>query len=241
MFEDGVSTLLWLAVGLGLLMAIVAVITGRHLSDELMLRPRAIYLVVAMLPVLVIGALAASAAINAAMRLILGPEAPPGTTLSGLPPDAPIDLGALGGQFGLDPQGVAVRQLVSSMIVVIIALAVYMLHLTWRRQLLAEPGLPGSPASRVVQAFAYTVVLAFVVALILSAYRTGYGVFSIIAPGTSGVFAMSESAVRERGVAEVVSGLALAAGSWFLLNMHWKLASTLQDPTAAAADPVGSS
>jgi hypothetical protein len=80
-------------------------------------------------------------------------------------------------------------------------------------------------------------VLIFVVLFAVSAVKAGYGIFRVVAPDTSAVFSLSESAERERGIADIVSGLALAAASWWLLQMHWKLAASLRDETPATTRP----
>ena len=95
----------------------------------------------------------------------------------------------------------------------------------WRQALVDDAGFLGSLAARTFQAFAYMVVLIFVVLFAVSAVKAGYGIFRVVAPDTSAVFALSESAERERGIADIVSGLALAGASWWLLQMHWKLAA----------------
>lgn len=237
MFDGGVASVIGSFAALGLLMAIVAVITGRHLADERAMRPRAIYLSVAMLPVLVIGVVAASAFIEAAVQLVLGPE-PDGGLLAGLGGGMPgAEMGGMGdlitgiGDLGLDPRDAAIRTLVSAGITAIVALAVYRLHLDWRRQLTGDGLFLRSPAARTFQAFAYTVVLVFVATFVASAIEAGYGVFRVAAPGTSAVFSMGETAEREKGIADIVSGLALAAASWWLVQTHWKLAGTWRGDT----------
>jgi hypothetical protein len=246
MFDGGAGSLVAGFVTLGLLMAIVAVITGRHLPDERATRPRAIYLSVAMLPVLVIGVLAAAAFLEAAVQLMLGPESGQ-DLLNGLGGMAgggmPGDMGQLGGlltgmgDFGLDPADAAIRTLVTSGITAVVAFALYRLHQDWRQGLIDDASFAGSAATRTFQAFAYTVVLIFVVLFAVSAVKAGYGIFRVIAPDTSAVLSLSESAERERGIADIVSGLALAAASWWLLQMHWKLAATLRGDTTATATP----
>ncbi len=243
MFDGGAGSLVSGFVTLGLLMAIVAVITGRRLPDESSTRPRAIYLCVAMLPVLVIGVLAATAFLEAVVQLILGPESGKEQLLSGLGglaggglPGA--DMGGIGdllagmGDLGLSATDAAIRTLVASGITAVVAFALYRLHQEWRRPLIDDAGFAGSPAARVLQAFAYTVVLIFVVVFAVGAVKAGYGVFRVVAPDTSALFALSESAERERGIADIVSGLALAGASWWLFQMHWKLAATWRGDTA---------
>jgi hypothetical protein len=247
MFDGGAGTLITGFVTLGLLMAIVAVITGRGLPDEAVTRPRAIYLSVAMLPVLVIGVLATAAFLETAVQLILGPESGE-DLLSGLGGLAgggtPGDMGQLGGlltgmgDFGLDPTDAAIRTLVTSGITAVVAFALYRLHQDWRQGLMDDASFDASPATRTFQAFAYTAVLIFVVLFAVSAVKAGYGVFRVVAPGTSAVFSLSESAERERGIADIVSGLALAAASWWLVQMHWKLAATLRGDVAPATEPT---
>lgn len=245
MFDGGAGSLISGFVTLGLLMAIVAVITGRRLPDESSNRPRAIYLSVAMLPVLVIGVLAATAFLEAVVQLILGPESGKEDLLSGLSglagggmPGA--DMGALGGllsgmgDFGLSPTDAAIRTLVASGITAVVAFALYRLHQDWRNALVDDVRFLGSPAARVLQAFAYTVVLIFVVLFAVSAVKAGYGIFRVVAPDTSAVFSLSESAERERGIADIVSGLALAGVSWWLFQMHWKLAAAWRGDTVGA-------
>ena len=246
MFDGGAGSLISGFVTLGLLMAIVAVITGRRLPDERATRPRAIYLSVAMLPVLVIGVLAAAAFLEAAVQLVLGPESGQ-DLLDGLGGMAgggmPGDLGQLGGlltgmgDFGLDPADAAIRTLVSSGITAVVSFAIYRLHQDWRQGLMHDPSFAGSVATRTFQAFAYTVVLIFVVLFAVSAVKAGYGIFRVVAPDTSAVFSLSESAERERGIADIVSGLALAAASWWLMQMHWKMAGTLRGETPATTRP----
>jgi hypothetical protein len=246
MFDGGAGSLVTGFVTLGLLMAIVTVITGRRLPDERTTRPRAIYLSVAMLPVLVIGVLAAAAFIEAAVTLLLGPESGQDLLdgLGGLAGGGmPGDLGQLGGlltgmgDLGLDPADAAIRTLVTSGITAVVAFAIYRLHLDWRQGFMNEAAFVGSVATRTFQAFAYTVVLIFVVLFAVSAVKAGYGIFRVVAPDTSAVLSLSENAERERGIADIVSGLALAAASWWLLQLHWKLAATLRGDTSATMTP----
>lgn len=230
MFDGGGGSLIAGFVTLGLLMAIVAVITGRRLPDEASTRPRAIYLCVAMLPVLVVGVLAATAFLEALVQLILGPETGEdllGGLAGGAMPGGVGDLLTGMGDFGLDPKDAVIRTLVGAGITAVVALALFRLNQGWRDSLVGDDAtFRGSPAARVLQAFAYVVVLIFVVLFALSVVKAGYGIFRIAAPGTSAVFALSETAERERGIADVVSGLALAGVSWWLLQMHWRLAAT---------------
>ncbi len=246
MFDAGAGSVIWGFITLGVLMAIVAVITGRGLPDHASTRPRAIYLSVAMLPVLVIGVIAAAKFLEALVLLILGPESVVEELggLGGLTGLGGMGAGDAGGGTGLgglggllaglgdtlahDPTDAAIRTLVASGITAIVAFAVYRLHDGWRRQVVDTAGFRDAPANRTFQAFAYTVVLIFVVLLVVSAVEAGYGVFRVVAPETSAVFSLSESAERERGIADVVSGLALAAASWWVLQTHWKLAGTLR-------------
>jgi hypothetical protein len=246
MFDGSGATLVWGFFTLGLLMAIVAVITGRHLPDVGTTRPRAIYLSVAMLPALVIGVLAAVAFIEAAVQLILGPESGEdllgglGGLAGGGIPGAEGGLGDLltgMGDSGLDPTDAAIRTLVASGITAIVAFAVYRLHLAWRNALVDDAGFLVSPANRTFQAFAYVVVLIFVVLFVVSAVKAGYGIFRVVAPDTSAVFPLSETAERERGIADIVSGLALAGASWWLLQMHWKLAAGWRGDAAGPLVP----
>lgn len=245
MLDSGAGSVVSAFFVLGLLMAIVAVITGRHLPDVTATRPRAIYLSVAMLPVLVIGVVAAAGFLEAAVQLILGPET--GDLLGGLGglvgggmPGAEMGgLGdlvtGLGDSFGLGRAAV-IRTLVVSGITAIVAFAVYRFHLDWRRELLDDARFGESVAARTFQAFAYTVVLIFVVLFVVSAVKAGYGLFRVVSPGTSALFSMSETAERERGIADIVSGLALAGASWWLMQMHWKLAGPWRGDPASVPE-----
>ena len=252
MFDGSAGSLVFGFASLGLLMAIVAVITGRGLPDEASTRPRAIYLSVAMLPVLVTGVLAATSFLEAAVQLILGPESAEdllgglgglgGLTGAGIPGaegGGIVDLlTGLGGTLGLNGTDAAIRSLVASGITAIVAFALYRLHHDWRGELLGDSRFGGSPAGRTFQAFAYTVVLIFVVLFAVSTVKAGYGVFRVVSPTTSAVLSLSETAERERGIADIVSGLALAGASWWLLQMHWKLAATLRGDQAAPTPTV---
>ncbi len=210
-------------------MAIVAVITGRHLADERAMRPRAIYLSVAMLPVLVIGVVAASAFIEAAVQLVLGPEpdgrlARPGSAAAYPEPRWAAwaiwsPAWATSGSTRATPRSERSSRPASRR------------SWRWRSTACTWTGAASSPetvcflrspAARTFQAFAYTVVLIFVVTFVASAIEAGYGVFRVAAPGTSAVFSIGETAEREQGIADIVSGLALAAASWWLVQTHWK-------------------
>ncbi len=249
MFDGGGGALVAGFVTLGLLMAVVAVIAGRHLPDEPARRPRAIWISVAMLPVLVIGVLAGAAFIEALVLLILGPESKGAgfaAAIGGLADRGRPGMNGLGGLlggmdgFGNDATDRVVRTLVSSGVVAIVTLVLYRIHEGWRGELVAETGFAGSAAARVLQAFAYTAVLIFVVLFAVSAVKAGYGIFRIAAPGTSALFPINEAAERERGVADRLSGAALAGASWWLLQMHRRLAATWRgepSPTPAAPPP----
>lgn len=250
MFDGGAGSVVSMFFVLGLLMAIVAVITGRHLPDGTTTRPRAIYLSVAMLPVLVIGVMAAASFLDAAMQLILGPETGEdllgglgglgGLTGGGMPGAEMGGIGdlvtGLGVDLGLDPADAAIRTLVASGITAIVAFAVYRFHLDWRRELIDDAHFGETVAARTFQAFAYTAVLIFVVLFVVSAVKAGYGVFRVVAPGTSALFTLSEAAERDRGIADIVSGLALAGASWWLVQMHWKLAGTWRGDPASVPE-----
>jgi hypothetical protein len=248
MFDGGGGALIAGFVTLGLLMAVVAVIAGRHLPDPHAIRPRATYLSVAMLPVLVIGVLAAAAFLEALVELILGPESKGrgvADLIGGLTRGGAGEGGAggLGGllagmsDIGFDPTDAVIRTLVVSGITAVVAAAIYRIHQGWRGPLIEDAGFGDSAAERVLKAFAYTTVLIFVVLFALSVVKTGYGLFRIAAPDTSAVFSFSETAERERGIAEVVSGLALAAASWWLFQTHWKLAGSWRRETPPPTVP----
>ena len=103
-----------------------------------------------MLPVLVIGVVAASAFIEAAVQLVLGPEQDGRSSSAGsagrharAPRWAASANWSTGiGDFGLDPTDAAIRTLVAAGITAIVAFAVYRLHLDWRRGLIERRALP---------------------------------------------------------------------------------------------------
>lgn len=257
MFHGGGGQLGAGFVSLALLAAIVGVIAGRRMPDDASTRPRAIYLSAAMLPALVIGVLAAARFLEALVRLILGPESARealaelgggrlgdligGGGLGGMLGDSggAGGLGGLAGLLaglgeGLDPTDAVIRTLVASGITAIVAFAIYRLHLEWRGTVTDADGFLGSAAARVFQAVAYTVVLIFVVLFALAVVKAGYGVFRAIAPGTSAAFAISETAEREQGIADIVTGVALAAGSWWVFFKAWDLAATWRGESSAS-------
>jgi hypothetical protein len=245
----GGHQLLQLFLGAALLMAIVATITGRRLADDGAWRPRAIYLSVAMLPVLLVMVVAAALFLEAIVQLILGPESPTidavnetigrlgGTDLGGLTDaiqNLPGGLGALldraSGAFGAERSDLLARQAVIGALTFLAAGFLYWLHLGWRRALMAEDGFAGSVASRTFQAFAYTTTFVFVVVFLLGAVHAGYGLFRVIAPGFTVGLVTTETADRERGVAEFIAGGGLAIVGYWLATMHWALATRLRNP-----------
>ena len=264
MSHSGGGALAFGFVSLALLAAIVGVIAGRRMPDESSIRPRAIYLGAAMLPALVIGVLAAARFLEALVRLILGPESLKesianlgggelgnligGGGLGGMLGDsggagglAGGLAGSLGGLLaglgeGLDPTDAVIRTLVASGITAIVAFAVYRLHVDWRRPVVDDAAFHGSAAARVFLAVAYTAVLIFVVLFALAVVKAGYGVFRAVAPGTSAAFAISETAEREQGIADIVAGAALAAGAWWVLHTAWKLAGDWRGESAPSPE-----
>ncbi len=248
----GGQHLLQLFFGAAILMAVVATITGRRLADEGASRPRAIYLSVAMLPVLLVTVVAGAVFLDAIVQLILGPEQPKldavndligrfgGTDLGGLG-DAlqglPGGLGGLieraGAGIGIERSDLLARQAVVTGIAVVVGAFLYWLHLGWRRDLMDEAGFHASPAARTFQAYAYTTTFVFVVVFLLAVGHAGYGLFRVIAPGMTAGLEFTETADRERGVAEFIAGGGLAIVAYWLATMHWALATRLRDPGAS--------
>lgn len=245
----GGQHLIPLFFGAAILMAIVATITGRQLTDDGASRPRAIYLSVVMLPVLLVTVVAGALFLDAIVQLILGPEQPTLDALNGLVGrlggsdlgslgDAvqglPGGLGALleraGEGLGVERTDLLARQAVVTAIALVVGAFLYWLHLGWRRQLIDEEGFRASPAWRTFQSFAYTTTFVFVVVFLIAVGHAGYGLFRVIAPGMTAGLGSTETADRERGVAEFIAGGGLAIAAYWLATMHWALATRLRSP-----------
>ena len=252
----GGQHLVQLFFGAAVLMAIVATITGRHLADEGASRPRAIYLSVAMLPVLLVTVVAGAVFLDAIIQLILGPEQPTldavngligslgggdlgglGDAIQGLPGGLGGLIERAGEGFGAERTDLLARQAVVTGIALVVGAFLYWLHLGWRRQLMEESGFHASPASRTFQAYAYTTTFVFVVVFLLAAGHAGYGLFRVIAPGMTAGLGSTETADRERGVAEFIAGGGLAIAAYWLATMHWALATRLRNRGAASEPP----
>ena len=246
--QGGGSHLIGLFLTVAIVMAVIAAITGRHLNDDGAWRPRAIYLSVAMLPILLVTAVATAVFLSAVVQLILGPETPVRDALGGLlggnlgeltdaAGDLPSGLGGLleglAGGLGVERSDLLARQAVVSGLTAVAGAFLYWLHLGWRRALLDEEGFASSAASRILQAFAYTVTFVFVVVFLVAAVRAGYGLFRVIAPGMSAGLEFTESADRERGVAEFIAAGGLAIAAYWLATMHWTMATRLRNPESA--------
>jgi hypothetical protein len=249
--ESG-NHLVGLFLTVAIVMAVVGLIAGRHLADEGAARPRAIYLSVAMLPVLLVTVIATALFLDAIVQLILGPESPSidavndligrfgGGNLGGVA-DAIQNLpGGLGGLIerasglaGADRSDLLARQAVVSALTALAGAFLYWLHLGWRRELMAEEGFERSAASRVLQAFGYTATFVFVVVFLVAVVRGGYGLLRVIAPGLTAGLEFTEDADRERGVAEFIAGGGLAIAAYWLATMHWSLATRLRNPESA--------
>jgi hypothetical protein len=239
------------------LMAVVATITGRRLEDPDATRPRAIYLSVAMLPTLLLAVVGAVVCLEAIVRLILGPEPQGGQALKDLVDrfagagggdvaarvlqSLPENLRGLAqgaiGRLGIDPTDAFWRKAVGAGIAAIVAGGVHWLHYTWRKRFLGTYGIVSSPAGRTFQAYAYTTTFVFVVGFVVGLVGAGYGLFRIVAPGVTAVFAVAEDAEREVGVAQLVAGGALAIASWFIVDRHWKLAARLRRGEMSPVEP----
>ncbi len=136
-----------------------------------------------------------------------------------------------------DPGREHTKQAVQAGLVAVAAAVLLWFHAERARDLLAEPEFAESPARRTYQAYLYaTCFLAALIALFAAA-AAAYGLFRIIAPGTTGPGFGGTTVERNDGIAQLVAGGSLAAAAYGIFAYHWRRAEGLRPRPAAAEVP----
>lgn len=115
------------------------------------------------------------------------------------------------------------------------AVGVLVFHRGRRRELLAAPGFAESSAARVDRAYLYVVCFLAVFLALFAAYLAVYGLFRTIAPGVSAFH--GGSGERERGIAQLISYVALTLGALVVFVTHWRETPKRVRPAPPAAEP----
>lgn len=138
------------------------------------------------------------------------------------------------GEFMLneDSEDAAVRDSVSSSLVLLAAGLLFIFHRRKLAELRSTPGYQGSPAGRVESAYMYATCFVAVIGLVGAAVVAAYGIFQIIAPGVASSYGVG---ARKDGVTPLITAGALALATYLIAWKHWTRATELREGTAAPA------
>lgn len=108
----------------------------------------------------------------------------------------------------------------------------------WRRRgaLRTSNDFGASAAGRVDSAYAYAVCFVAAFVILLAAAFGLYGIFQIAAPGVA--TNVGGDVARQRGIAEAISLLALAAGAVLVFRVHWGQRGDATAPWSAPSAPT---
>jgi hypothetical protein len=219
-FPGGTEFLIPFVVVATATFAIVAVVTARRDPDPSGTRPYAVYLSLVLFVALFTALFAATAAVSNAIRIPLKDSIttliPVGSTSA-----APLVHGAI----DVDKQHTAGA--VQAALIVIAALLVMWFHVGRLRELVQEPRFSDSPGRRTYQVYLHAVSFVSTTILIFAGAAAIYGLFRILAPGTTDQF-VPASLERDQGIAQAVSTGLLALLAFAIFRYHWHRTLTLR-------------
>jgi hypothetical protein len=112
------------------------------------------------------------------------------------------------------------RLAVQSGLLAIAAGAVFFFHDRRARRLVPPGTIEDSATGRVARACVYGVCFIAAIVVLVSAAKSGYGLFRVVAPDVTG--RGPEDPERQRGIAELLSYAFLAGGAAFIFHRAWR-------------------
>jgi hypothetical protein len=214
-----IGTAMFIAV-FGLI--VLAVVTGvRREVDPTGSRARALYLYAVAFVSLVIAAFAIEGVVAAIIRIILPSHVPtiPGfESISGTGDKEFTNEAVLGG------------------LIAIAALLIFAFHYRRIEEALREPGWLESPGARVRRGYIYLASFVWVLVALFAGVGAAFGLYQVIAPGTAGLGAPTNS-VRDAGIVTLISLGLLAGFAVVAFRAHWRRLFGVGEAGAGAATP----
>jgi hypothetical protein len=132
-----------------------------------------------------------------------------------------LNLPGLGsGSADLADDDADYRLAVQSGLLAVAAGAVFAFHDRRARRLVPPGRVDDSATGRVARACVYGVCFIAAIVVLVAAAKAGYGVFRVIAPDVTGHGA--DDPERQRGISDLLSYAALAAGAGFVFHRAWR-------------------
>lgn len=130
-----------------------------------------------------------------------------------------------------DPQDPDDRALSSGVLSGLIALAaglLLFLHTRWMRDLARATDFYSGEARRTFLVEAYSACFIAVLVGLGAAVAAAYGLFRVIAPGTTAVF--DSEVERNEGIIQLITSVYLVAATTLMFLIHWRRAAALMKP-----------
>jgi hypothetical protein len=118
-----------------------------------------------------------------------------------------------------DPDREHIREAVRAGLIAVAAGLVLLFHARRARELVQDPGFVEGPARRAYQVYLYAVCFIAILTTLVAGVVAAYGLFRIVAPGTSGSGPVSLE--RNGGGAQLVTTGMLALGAYAIFAFHW--------------------
>lgn len=129
--------------------------------------------------------------------------------------------------FGPSPGGEQrTRDAINSGAVALVAGGVLLFHRRRSKDLVADPGFPGSPGARTFAAYLYAVAFTAMAIVIVAAAIALPALVGAIAPGVTAVG--STTFERDRALTDLVPALVAAGGATVIYLTHWRAADRLR-------------
>jgi hypothetical protein len=132
----------------------------------------------------------------------------------------------------LDRNREHIRGAVQAGLIAVAAGLVLLFHWRRLRELIGEPGFAEGPARRTYQVYLYAVCFVSILALLAAGALAAFGLFRIIAPGTTDIGGGGFE--RDRGVSQFATNVFLALATSWIFVVHWRRTASFRTPPAAA-------
>ncbi len=209
----GIGAIVWvgpiLVVG-----TILVLVAGRRDTDDAGLRTPARYVAAACLVATFLTLFGAFGVVSQLSKFLISNDH---GGFSDIAPDLGAFVGGMGG--GRESDDALWRSAVQLGLLTAASAGVLVFHRRYRRSLLAT-GSSDRAVVRVDHAYLYVVCFLAVFVVLFAAYSGVYGLFRVVAPGVTSF--EGGSGERERGIAQVISFVALALGALLVFTVHWR-------------------
>jgi hypothetical protein len=131
-----------------------------------------------------------------------------------------------------DPNDERIRSAVQAGLVAIAAGLVLLFHARRADELVHDPAFAEGPARRTYHVYLYAVCFVAILTTLVAGAVAVYGLFRIIAPGTSGFG--PHNVERNEGIHQLITSGVLAFVAGAIFHVHWRRVPGRSTPTAEA-------